>query len=74
MFNMRDIGGWSAQQGVKIPYGKVYRGGYFSNITNDGKKTFIEELGIKTEIDLRTNGTNVLNDDRVEYFSGGMWQ
>ena len=74
MFNMRDIGGWSAQGGVKIPYGKVYRGGNFSNITDEGKKTFIEELGIKTEIDLRTNGTNILNDDRVTYFSAGMWQ
>lgn len=74
MFNMRDIGGWTAQGGIKIPYDKVYRGGNFSSITDEGKKTFIEELGIKTEIDLRTNGTNALNDDRVEYFSGGMWQ
>ena len=74
MFNMRDVGGWTAQGGVKIPYGKVYRGGNFSRITEAGKKTFIEELGVKTEIDLRTNGTNALNDERVEYLKAGMWQ
>ncbi len=74
MFNMRDLGGWTAQGGTKIPYGKVYRGGNFSKITGSGKETFIEELGVKTEIDLRTNGTDVLNDDRIEYLKAGMWQ
>ncbi len=74
MFNMRDLGGWNAQGGTKIPYGKIYRGGNFSTITTSGKETFAEDLGIKTEIDLRTNGTDDLNDDRVEYFKAGMWQ
>ncbi len=74
MFNMRDLGGWTAQSGTKIPYGKVYRGGNFSRITETGKETLIEELGVKTEIDLRTNGTNALNDSRIEYFKAGMWQ
>ena len=74
MFNMRDLGGWTAQSGIKIPYGKIYRGGNFSRITDSGKEVFIEELGVKTEIDLRTNGTDVLNDDRIEYLKAGMWQ
>ncbi len=74
MFNMRDLGGWTAQGGAKIPYGKVYRGGNFSRITDCGKRTLIEELGVKTEIDLRADGSDVLCDARVEYLKAGMGQ
>ena len=51
--NMRDIGGWTGINGIKIPYGKIYRGGSLSNLSTSGKEIFLGKLGIKTEIDLR---------------------
>ena len=47
--NVRDIGGINIKQGL------VYRGSALEDysITEGGKKTFKEELGIKTDIDLR---------------------
>lgn len=56
--NIRDLGGWQAGEDT-IQYGKLYRGGLLNNysgstgLDDNGKKTFNEELGIKTEIDLR---------------------
>ncbi len=73
-FNMRDLGGWNAEGGNKVQYGKVYRGGRLSGLSEDGKNVFANELGIKTEIDLRTSGTSELNVDGIEYFKAGMWQ
>lgn len=57
----RDIGGWNSTYGVKTPYGRIYRGAQLhgaldrggSSITEEGKRIASEELGIKTEIDLR---------------------
>lgn len=59
--NIRDLGGWSADES-SVNYGKIYRGnqlnGYGSwgdnRLTEDGLKTFRDDLKIKTEIDLRT--------------------
>lgn len=56
--NVRDLGGWSAENGKTIAYGKIYRGGKInagneSSLTDDGLKTMSKTLGIKTEIDLR---------------------
>lgn len=58
--NIRDLGGWKAGENT-IQYGKLYRGGLLNaysgagstGLDESGKKTFNEELGIKTEIDLR---------------------
>lgn len=50
LLNVRDIGG------VNIKQGLLYRGSELErsyHITDAGKKTFIHELGIKTELDLR---------------------
>lgn len=74
LFNMRDLGGWKASGGKRIPYGLIYRGGNFSILTPLGKKILIEDLAIKTEIDLRADGKNELNDSRVEYFKAGTGQ
>ena len=60
-YNIRDLGGWKAGES-QIAYGKLYRGGLLNNyngyadLDESGKKTFNEELGVKTEIDLRTTG------------------
>ena len=57
----RDIGGWNSTYGVRTPYGRIYRGAQLhgpltrggSSINEEGKRIASEELGIKTEIDLR---------------------
>ena len=58
--NIRDLGGWNAD-GSFVNYGKIYRGnqlngyGNWGNnkLTENGLKTFKDDLKIKTEIDLR---------------------
>ena len=60
--NVRDIGGWLTENGTRTKQGFVYRcarlnesldngGGVI--ITDSGKKVMLEDLGIKTEIDVR---------------------
>ena len=38
--NVRDIGGWATEDGQKVAYGKVYRGGRLPDITELGKEVF----------------------------------
>ncbi len=57
--NVRDFGGWRAENGQKVKYGLVYRGGMTNpggenNFPEDDARLLREVLGIKTEIDLRT--------------------
>lgn len=59
--NVRDIGGW--KEGIK--QGMLYRSARLSEnktgeslITDEGRKTVIGELGIKTEVDLRETKNN----------------
>ncbi|MBR6914750.1 MAG: tyrosine-protein phosphatase, partial [Clostridia bacterium] len=58
--NVRDIGGVRSGGGKKIKQGLVYRGSACDandqeqyKITDDGMRVFAEDLGIKTEVDLR---------------------
>ena len=56
--NTRDIGGRYVQGGkYQVKQGMVYRGGEadksWGNITEEGKRVFLYELGIKTDLDLR---------------------
>ena len=61
VFNVRDLGGWKTKDGGRIRQGLLYRGARIvenSNaakllITEKGIKTMRDELGIKSEIDLR---------------------
>lgn len=68
--NVRDLGGWKTADGKKVRQGMVYRGGQFeawtkqptcSAMSEAGKKVFLEELKIRTELDLRSNGTRILD-------------
>lgn len=59
--NVRDLGGWTAFDGRKVPYGKLIRGGRLrANSSNTvvveeaGKEVLLGE-GIGLEIDLRTD-------------------
>ena len=69
--NCRDLGGWSTVDGNKVKQGMIYRTGKINNgdkvlITENGKKTLTEELGVKTEIDLRiTEGDNIAIDHSI---------
>ena len=73
--NVRDIGGYSAQGNSKVKYGLIYRGARLNAITDEGIATFTQELGIKTELDVRygTDGGKVVDMDGVAYKQLGMW-
>ncbi len=60
--NVRDIGGWVTENGTRTKQGLIYRCSRLNNskdngcgviITEDGKKVLLNDLSIKTEIDLR---------------------
>ena len=64
--NTRDQGGWLVscdvvlsdgtvvyKAGERTTQGRVYRSGRLETLTADGIKTIVNELGIKTELDLR---------------------
>lgn len=62
--NIRDLGGWTTESGQTVNYGLLYRGNMLNGfnggamLTEEGINTFANELGIKTEIDLRTIGSD----------------
>lgn len=61
--NVRDIGGWETEDGKKVKYAMVYRGGKTNasggnSCTPEDQEIFAKNLGIKTEIDLRTSGSD----------------
>ena len=54
--NTRDIGGVYTADGNKLKQGMIYRGGKLNDITELGKRQFLIDLGIKTDLDLRSGG------------------
>ncbi|MBQ7173061.1 MAG: tyrosine-protein phosphatase [Clostridia bacterium] len=52
--NCRDLGGWKTADGGIIQQGKAFRTGGLTGIKSDGEQVLLKDLGIKTEIDLRT--------------------
>lgn len=54
--NVRDLGAWPTRSGRAIRQGMIYRGGEMDvhqKITAAGKKVFLEDLGIRTDLDFR---------------------
>lgn len=55
--NTRDWGGYFTADGKRVKQGIVYRGGALENITPAGKDVMLNELGIKTDLDVRKDGS-----------------
>lgn len=73
--NVRDMGGWQTEQGQKVKYGMLLRGGRTN--PNGGNtceeadaKLFSQTLGVKTEIDLRTQNADDGNQNRSVFGEG----
>ena len=67
--NSRDIGGYITVDGKRIKQGMVYRSAKLDDITELGKHTLVNILGVKTDLDLRgsrkTDGSgNVYSDPK----------
>lgn len=71
--NMRDMGGYITPDGM-ISYGLIYRSPEIVNVTSKGLKTMVEQLGIKTEIDLRLGSTTQTVDESIQKYVLGFWQ
>lgn len=89
--NVRDVGGWKIDKNHRVKQGLFYRSGRLNvsgsstvikDITEEGEKVLLEDLKIKSEMDLRLIENNeigsitssVLGDD-INYFSCPMeWQ
>ena len=55
--NTRDWGGYLCGNGtMRVKQGIVYRGGKLEDITAEGKRIMLEDLGIKTDLDVRGDG------------------
>ena len=52
--NFRDMGSWPADGGKRIKQGLIYRCASIDNVTDDGRQLLTGLLGIKTDLDLRT--------------------
>ncbi|MDL2291906.1 tyrosine-protein phosphatase, partial [Bacteroides sp. OttesenSCG-928-F21] len=50
--NVRDLGGYSANKGKTVRYGKVFRSGEFDHLSSSAY-TELKNIGIKTIVDLR---------------------
>ncbi|MCF0230565.1 MAG: tyrosine-protein phosphatase [Parasporobacterium sp.] len=67
--NVRDIGGWPLEQGGRVRQGMVFRTGRLNGcssgkeetrviLSDEGREVLVNELGIKTELDIRDEGEN----------------
>lgn len=71
--NLRDLGGWSLEGGGRIRQGLVYRSSEMNGhveIRPEGRRVLEDELGIRTDLDLRGEGEPVqavLNPARVRW-------
>ena len=60
--NVRDAGGWKTIDGRRVRQGLLYRGGEMNThmfITEKGIDTMVNELGIRTDLDLRGEAVGV---------------
>ena len=60
--NTRDIGGMAAADGYRIKQGMIYRGGKLDQISASGIEYFRNDIGVTTDLDLRTPGEGGAGD------------
>jgi len=71
--NVRDVGGWSLANGRAVRQGLIYRGSEMDShviISDEGRRVLENELGIRTDLDLRGTGEvagPVLDTDKVHW-------
>ena len=67
--NTRDMGGYDTTDGYRIKYGMVFRGGKLDNLSAYSKSIILDDLKVKTDLDLRGyEGPSPLGST-VNYFS-----
>jgi protein-tyrosine phosphatase len=65
--NVRDIGGYRSSHGLEVTRGRLFRGDSLSQLTNPDVER-LDQLGLRTVIDLRTPGEVLLGGtDRLPY-------
>ena len=71
--NTRDFGGYYTDEGKRVKQGIAYRGGKMDQITEEGKRIMLQELRIKTDLDIRGDGEYTQNvsplGDSVQFVS-----
>lgn len=72
--NVRDIGGWALITLKKrIKQGMIYRTGKGDSVTEEGKRILTEDLGVRSEIDLRDptvdHGTIRGASEKIAYYN-----
>lgn len=73
--NIRDIGGYLTSNGKNVKQGFIYRSANLDDISEYGKKQLLQDLNIKTEIDLRASEEASQNIEVNNYFNiqQGYW-
>lgn len=72
--NFRDLGGYATSDGRRIQWGRLFRSGHLSNLTQNDKKC-LESIGVRTLCDLRVEeelvneGTTIGGDVQIEVLS-----
>lgn len=73
--NVRDMGGWPLPNGRRVRQGLIYRSSEMNShvvIAEEGKRVLLEDLGIRTDLDLRgapEDARPVLDPSRVEWIN-----
>lgn len=73
LVNVRDLGGWTTADGKTVKQGLLYRGSEMDGLFEEGFKLTAEgleqmkALGIKTDFDLRHEGSDVLEGQHIYY-------
>ena len=71
--NVRDMGGRETSDG-KIKYGLIYRTPEIAVADDTAKRILADELGVKTEIDLRFESTTASVSDKITKYKLGILQ
>lgn len=69
--NFRDLGGYATADGRRVRWGKLFRSGDNSQLT-DADHAYLRRLGIRTVCDLRSNDERARAPTRAERFGDGV--